>query len=208
MSKDFFRNNGLTLCLLTLFGCSFLGQVVSGHLQHSDYLEQHRQPPQSFVNYLSKGEFIEATFENWESEFLQMGLYVLLTSFLYQKGSAESKDPDKPDHRTRVRDSRLVSRIYRNSLFLAFITLFLVSFFLHLLGSTRETCQDERLHGGKCPAIMSQLISSRFWFESFQNWQSEFLSVAALVVLSIFLRQEGSPESKDVFAPNSATGKE
>jgi hypothetical protein len=46
-----------------------------------------------------------------------------------------------------------------------------------------------------------------FWFESFQNWQSEFLAVASIVLFSIWLRQKGSPESKPVDAPNSETGK-
>jgi Domain of unknown function (DUF6766) len=45
-----------------------------------------------------------------------------------------------------------------------------------------------------------------FWYESFQNWQSEFLSIGTLVVLGIFLRERGSPESKPVYAPHSQTG--
>jgi hypothetical protein len=49
-------------------------------------------------------------------------------------------------------------------------------------------------------------LDARFWFESFQNWQSEFLSTAVIVVLSIVLRQQASPESKPVNAPHSETG--
>ena len=46
-----------------------------------------------------------------------------------------------------------------------------------------------------------------FWLESFQNWQSEFLATAALVVLSIVLRFRGSPESKHVDASHAETGR-
>ena len=52
----------------------------------------------------------------------------------------------------------------------------------------------------------SYITNSRFWFESFENWQSEFLSVFAIVVLSVYLRQIGSPQSKPVDAPDNKTG--
>jgi Domain of unknown function (DUF6766) len=206
--RKFFRDNGLTFCLLGLFASSLIGQVLAGHLQHNAFLEEHGQPAVPLTSYFQTGELLEATFENWESEFLQMALYVWLTSFLFQRGSAESKDPDKPEEKGRQRAHGLRHAIYRNSLSIAFGVLFLISFVLHLMGSTREACREERLHGGTCQGVIYQIANSRFWFESFQNWQSEFLSVAALVVLSIFLRQEGSPESKALDAPNSATGKE
>ncbi len=54
---------------------------------------------------------------------------------------------------------------------------------------------------------MAQYIgTSQFWFESFQNWQSEFLAVAAIVGASVYLRQRGSPESKPVAEPHVDTG--
>ncbi len=60
--------------------------------------------------------------------------------------------------------------------------------------------------GRPAETLMEYMSGSRFWFESMQNWQSEFLSVLSIVVLSIFLRQKGSPESKPVDAPDSETG--
>jgi hypothetical protein len=188
----------LTICLLALFAISITGQTLTGH-RH-----EHGQPGISLSSYLGGGEFLEATFENWESEFLQMGLYVLLTSFLFQRGSAESKDPDRSEEKSHVPVGGV---LYRNSLSIAFLSLFLISFLLHLNGSARVSCHEEQLHGRGCSGVVHQFASSQFWFESFQNWQSEFLSVGALAVLSIFLRQEGSPESKALDAPNSATGK-
>ena len=150
-----------------------------------------------------------------------MALFIWLTSFLYQRGAAESKDPDKEEevdeepekHRSDsnapypVRAGGFVLRIYQNSLSLCLLLLFIVAFFVHLAGSAKANCEEQLLHGGSCSTTLEHLASSTFWFESFQNWQSEFLSIAVVVVLSIFLRQKGSPESKPVHAAHSETGK-
>ncbi|HUQ95370.1 MAG TPA: DUF6766 family protein [Bryobacteraceae bacterium] len=95
--RTFLRENGLSLCLAVLFAVSFYGQIVFGRQQYNQTQVEHGRTPVSYGVYLRSGEFLEATFENWESEFLQMALFVWLTSFLYQKGSAESKDPYKEE---------------------------------------------------------------------------------------------------------------
>lgn len=220
--KKLLRDQGLSLCLLLLFAGTFLGQSIAGHRQHSQAQREHGQPAISYTSYLTTPDFIEATFENWESEFLQMALYVWLTSFLFQRGSAESKDPDSPDDASDedpqkhqndpdapypVRKQGFLLVLYERSLVLALLVLFLISFGLHFAGSVRQSCEEQLLHGQTCESAMQQLFGSKFWFESLQNWQSEFFSIAALVILSIFLRQRGSPESKPVHAPHSATGK-
>jgi hypothetical protein len=69
-----------------------------------------------------------------------------------------------------------------------------------------EYNQDQMEHGGQSVSFMQYIGTSRSWFESFQNWQSEFLALFSMVVLSIFLRQKGSPESKPVDSPHSETG--
>ena len=89
------RENGLTLVLLLLFLVSFVGQSLTGHAKYNEDEEEHRRPKVTYTEYLTSSAFVESVFENWESEFLQMSLYVWLTSFLYQRGSAESKDPDE-----------------------------------------------------------------------------------------------------------------
>ena len=157
--------------------------------------------------------------ENWESEFLQMFAFVVLTAFLYQKGSAESKSLDEPEEVDRdpreskkdapwpVRKGGLVLKLYECSLSLAFLLLFLMSFILHAVGGAKEYNETLREHGSaEVVSTLGYIGTSRFWFESFQNWQSEFLAVGAMVVLSIFLRQKDSPESKPVDSPNSKTG--
>jgi hypothetical protein len=215
------RENGLSIVMFSLFIFCVTGQAVTGFHEYNDDLKDHKQAQVGFVEYLGNGHFIEAIFENWESEFLQMGAYVLLTAFLYQKGSPESKkldekeavdsDPSKSRRRRKdapwpVRRGGLVLKLYQNSLSLALLLLFLISFGLHATGGARLYSQEQMLHGSPPVSTLQYLATSRFWFESFQNWQSEFLSVGMLVVLSIFLRQKGSPESKPVDSPHSKTG--
>lgn len=203
-----------------LFVGSFIGQVATGFAVHNETRRDHRMPSLSFGGYLASGHFVEATFENWESEFLQMGLFVLLTVKLKQKGSSESKvldgdddcdeDPSKhrddPDAPWPVRRGGWVLWLYERSLTIALFAIFFASFALHALGGWWEQNFENELVGKSAMSVWDFLGSSSFWFQSFQNWQSEFLSVLALVVLSIYLRQKGSPQSKRVAAPHSETG--
>ena len=217
----FVRNNGLSLVMLALFLFSLLGQSITGFHEYNQDQEEHKQPTVTYAEYHTTGHFVEAVFENWESEFLQMASYVLLTAYLFQKGSAESKDPDgdnaadedpsksknKKDAPWPVRRGGLALKLYQNSLFAVLFLLFLLSFALHAAGGAKEYNQDQHEHGSPTTVTTIEYVgTSRFWFESFQNWQSEFLSVAAIVLLSIWLRQQGSPESKPVAAPHSQTG--
>jgi hypothetical protein len=220
--RRFWRDNGLSIVLLALFIVTLVGQSFAGHRHYNDEQRDHGEPPVSYGEYLSSPEFLEATMENWESEFLQMAAYVFLTAFLFQRGSAESKDPDKqreavdrkPDPRREgapgpVRRGGFSLALYRNSLGLAFALLFLVSLLLHAVGGAGEYNDEQRTHGQPEQLSVLQFMgTSRFWFESLQNWQSEFLAIAAMVIFSIFLRQYGSPESKPVDAPHSQTGSE
>jgi hypothetical protein len=220
----FFRENGLSVVWLGLFFVSFMvGQTAFGHLEYNEDQREHGRLEIAFVDYLTTAHFVEATAENWESEFLQMFLFITLTAFLYQKGSAESKtlyekeavdrDPrnakSKKDAPWPVRKGGWVLRIYENSLSLAFLILFVICLFLHAAGGARNFNEEQRNHGKTEQVTMLQYMgTSRFWFESFQNWQSEFLAVGSMVLLSIWLRQRGSPESKPVDAPHHQTGKE
>ena len=113
-------------------------------------------------------------------------------------------DPDAPGP-VRAGGWRLA--VYKNSLGLAFVTLFLVSFAGHAATGARKYAEEQRQHGSIGEVtVFSYLQTPQFWYESFQNWQSEFLAVLAIVVLSVRLRQWGSPESKPVHAPHSETG--
>jgi succinate dehydrogenase hydrophobic anchor subunit len=214
------RENGLSIVLFLLFFFSLVGQTLTGHAEYNEDQQEHGQPTASVVEYLATGHFVEAIFENWESEFLQMSAYVVFTIFLFQKGSSESKDPGRvervdlvPNQSRKdknapwpVRRGGWILKLYENSLSLTLFLLFLISLVLHAAGGVKEFNQDQLEHGKQTISMIQYMGSSRFWFESFQNWQSEFLSVGAMVVLSIFLRQKGSPESKPVDSSHSDTG--
>ena len=105
-----------------------------------------------------------------------------------------------------VRKGGLALRFYEHSLSLAFFLLFLLSFVLHAVGGAESYNEERAAHGQAALTVLEYASSSRFWFESLQNWQSEFLAIWAMVVFSIFLRERGSPESKPVDAPHSQTG--
>lgn len=213
--KRFLRDNGLSLFvmgffLLTLFG----GQLVTGWHAHNEERAEHAQPALTLGAYFVSAHFMEATMENWESEFFQMFVYVLATAFLFQRGSAESRDPDAPEEAEPVtRKSPWPARrggvwlaLYNHSLSAAFALLFLVSFWLHADSSFRLENQERETKGQPRIEFSEHLTGSKFWFESFQNWQSEFLAIGSMVLLSIFLREKGSPESKAVQAPHGKTG--
>lgn len=214
----FWRNNGLSIVLLLCFLIFWGLQTIAGWHDYNEEQQQHREPQVSLTTYLGTGHFIEATFENWESEFLQMAAYVFLTTFLFQKGSAESKDPDNPEEVAKepgpgqedapipVKQGGLLLTLYSNSLSIAFLSLFLFSFIIHAIGGAKAYSEEQMQFGAQPVTTWEFMQTSRFWFESMQNWQSEFLAVFAIVVLTIFLRQKGSPESKPVDAPHSQTG--
>jgi hypothetical protein len=216
--KNFVRDNSLTLVMTGLFLFALAGQTVSGFADYNDEQVEHGELAVSIGQYLTTGHFGEAVFENWESEFLQMGLFVLLTVWLRQKGSPESKSLDgiesvdrQPDPSRRgapwpVRTGGIAATIYRHSLAIALLALFAVSFMLHVVTGAAAFSAEQIAHGGAGVSPLGYLTTSRLWFESFQNWQSEFMSIGALVVLAIFLREKGSPESKPVDAPDTETG--
>ncbi|KLJ02542.1 membrane protein [Luteimonas sp. FCS-9] len=209
------RRNGLSIVLLGLMLVFLAAQALTGWAVHNEELAQYGAPPLGFGAYLLTGHFSSATFENWESEFLQMGMYVLLTVRLRQRGSAESRPLEPAEETPRiepgttpwpVRKGGIWRRLYEHSLAIAFMALFVLSFSLHAAGSWRAKCDEARLEGLPVPGFVEHLLSSDFWFESMQNWQSEFLAVLALVLLTIVLRQKDSPQSKAVEAPHSQTG--
>ena len=215
------KNNGLSIVLIALFVVSMVGQAVTGWWDRNQDAQEHQQAQIGFTDYLASGHFWEATGENWESEFLQMAAFVLLTVFLRQKGSAESKrvdvvedvdlDPrdyaDAPEAPGPVRRGGFILRLYENSLGLSFALLFIVSISIHAVGGRAEYSEEQQQHGQPVVTLAEYVASPRFWFESFQNWQSEFLSLAAMVIGTIYLRQRGSGESKPVFAGHSETGR-
>lgn len=217
MKRHFVYRNSLSIVFLTLFALALLAQAYFGWKEQQEVYQEHGKYL-ALSSYLRSGHFVAATFENFQSEFLQMVLYVVLTIFLRQIGSAESKrfdeieevdrEPAKhPDAPSPVMKEGWRLALYKHSLSLAFLILFICSWIGHLYGSYHSLLEENRLEG-KAPLPMGAfLLKPQFWFETFQNWQSEFLSVASIVILSIYLRQKGSPQSKPVDSPHMKTGK-
>jgi hypothetical protein len=225
----FIKDNALTLVMLGLFLLCFAGQSIAGWGAENEKREEHGQSRIEWSAYLKSGDFWEATGENWESEFLQMAAFVWLSAFLVQRGSAESKKPtdeavkvneENAEERQKqlrhayaneripwpVRKGGLLLAIYSHSLSLALVLLFVGSFVIHAIGGHAAENTELVNHGQPPIGLWEFLGSSTFWFQSLQNWQSEFLSVGVLVVLTVFLRERGSPQSKPVEAPHRATG--
>jgi hypothetical protein len=215
--KRFWRQNSLSIVCIALFLAFWVGHAAAGWRHELDERRQHGQGGVSLAAYVTSGDFWESTAENWESEFLQMAAFVIFTVFLRQRGSPESKplegDPElertarrRPGAPWPVQRGGWVLKVYENSLFLSLLGLFLFSFAIHAIAGARAFSEEQAQHGGASVSALAYLATSRFWFESFQNWQSEFLSVGVLAVLGIWLRQRGSPESKPVNARHAETG--
>ncbi|HET9370665.1 MAG TPA: DUF6766 family protein [Vicinamibacterales bacterium] len=218
---DWLRDRALTLVLMAMFLIFLAGQFLTGFAEYNSEQREHGQPAIQLAEYFGTGHPWEAVFENWESEFLQMAVFVLLTTVLIQKGSPESRRPgvtelvdtdprdfsSNPDAPWPVRRGGWVLSLYEHSLGLAFVLLFLVSWVGHAAGGFAQYAADQADHRQPRPEFAEYLTSSRFWFESFQNWQSEFLAIASMVWLAVYLRQRWSPESKPVHAPHEETGR-
>lgn len=219
--KHFFVAHGLVTFMFSLFLVFVIGLSFVGHSHQNQELLEHGQSTLSYGAYITSGNFIEAVFENWESEFLQMAALVIATIFFYQRGSADSKrlrGKEAVDTHSRysiihatsfkTRVKSVGRAIYSSSLSIALVALFLISFVLHAVGGVDAYNQDALVHGEQTISVIGYIRTSTFWFESLQNWQSEFLAVGTLLLLSVYLRQRGSPESKPIGESNRRTGHE
>jgi hypothetical protein len=195
---------------------SLIGQTYTGWLEHNDFLKDHKRDTETISEYLVSGHFLQATFENWESEFLQMALFVVFTIFLRQQGSSESKDCDdkifdeselipKKDSPWPVKKGSIYLSIYKHSLSISLFTLFFLSFYLHWYGSWVDFNEKQSIENKGTQEFVEYLGNKKFWFESFQNWQSEFLSIFSIIFLSIYLREYGSSQSKKINDSNRKT---
>ena len=214
------RDNGLFLAMTLAFLACLGGMMLAGWQTENETRATLHEPLLKLGEYLATGHFRSALFENWESEFLQMAMYVVLTVWLVQRGSSESKVPDQPapqdeDPRTvqigpktpwPVRRGGLWLVLYENSLLLLFTVLFVLAFCSHAEAGLEHFNREQARLGLPATDLAGFLSDGEFWFESLQNWQSEFLVMAILVIATVYLRQRGSPESKPVAAPHRETG--
>lgn len=173
--RSYLRDNGLTIALLLLFGGSIVGHFLAGHAFANQQLVEHGEAPIGLWAYLVHPQFLSTIFENWESEFLQMSTYVVLTAYLFQRGSSESADPDEPprdEHMKRselsgisplaLRGNAAVRWLYSHSLGIMLFVMFVVSFVAHWLFSAREAASEAVAHGQQPVDAMAYLLDAGF----------------------------------------------
>ena len=220
----FVRENSLSIVFLTIFLASLAGQAIAGHgsFNHDQLL--HNGSTISLGRYLTTSEFAADVAENWQSEYLQFTLYIFGTVWLLQRGSPESKPLDEaglesdedqqigphagPRAPGWARAGGLRTALYGNSLLIVMTTLWLGSWLAQSIAGASGYNADQLDHQAATVSWFAYLGSSDFWSRTLQNWQSEFLAVGSMAILSVYLRQRGSPESKPVGAPHDATGVE
>ncbi len=216
--------NALSLTFAALFVATLAGQAVAGHARFNREQLEASAPPVSLGHYLTSSAFGVDVLENWQSEFLQFLLFILATVWLVQRGSPESKPLGRagresdaqqqvgrfagPAAPRAARGNGLKRRLYEHSLTLVMGTVFLVSWLGQSLAGA-VAYSHEQVRDGQDPVTwLEYLRLPDFWDRTLQNWQSEFLAVLSMVILSVYLRERGSPESKPVGAPHDATGVE
>jgi len=202
------RDNSLSIALFALFAICISAQSFAGWRAQNDNWAAHRQPSLGYWHYLSTGTFWEGLASNWQAAVLQLGSLIVFSSFLYQRGAPHSLDPRKPKSKQKRRaETWPFTWIYRNSLSLMFLLLFVLSFALHVLSGASAYNEERALVGQPTISITVFLLSAKFWSITLQTWQAEYLVIALYVVLTIYLRQEDSPESKPVETSDETTGK-
>jgi len=222
--RRFPRENGLSLVFFGFFVLAVTGQAFAGWHDFNDQATAHHETTISLGRYLTSSSFGNALLENWQSEYLQFTLYILLTVWFVQRGSPESKKPGeeggesdedqrvgthaRPDSPRWARVGGLRTRLYSNSLLIVMGTIWVLSWFGQSVTGWSEYNSDQITHHQPTVNWLGYVGSADFWQATLQNWQSEFLAVGSMAALSIYLRQRGSPESKPVGAPHDATGVE
>ncbi len=219
--KRFLRDNGLSVAFGLLFLGTLIGQALAGHADYNHRQELGGGPTVTVWEFLTTSDFAVDVAENWQSEYLQFFLYILATVWLVQRGSPESKLPAEigtesdqkqkvgrhagPDSPKWARAGGWRTGVFSHSLCLVMGTLFLLSWLAQSVAG-RSAYNEEQLSQLADPVSWSAYVASAdFWNRTLQNWQSEFLAIGSMVVLSVYLRQRGSPESKPVGTAHGTT---
>jgi hypothetical protein len=220
----FVRRNGLSLFFLAIFLATLVGQALVGHADFNHQQLAHQGDPISFGRFVTSSAFGVDVMENWQSEYLQFTLYILTTVWFVQQGSPESKpfddigveseekqkigphaDADSPEW---ARTGGLRTGLFSNSLVIVMTTIWLLSWLAQSITGRIDYNADQFDHHLAALSWPQYVATPDFWNRTLQNWQSEFLAVGSMAVLSIYLRQRGSPESKPVGAAHTDTALE
>ncbi|MBP2708603.1 hypothetical protein JOL79_33015 [Microbispora sp. RL4-1S] len=219
--RRFVRDQALSLFFLTTFGLALAAQSIAGNADYNARQIADGGAPVSWPAYVTSSSFAVDVAENWQSEYLQFLLFILVTAWLVQRGSHESKPPGRegpeserdqrmgpyagPDSPGAVRTGGLRPFLYSNSLGLVMGVIFVLSWLAQSVAGTADYNAGQLARLQDPVSWSDYVVSADFWNRTLQNWQSEFLAVLSMVVLSIYLRQRGSPESKAVGGPHDET---
>jgi hypothetical protein len=222
--RRFLRDNSMSIVFLLLFLAALVGQAIAGHVEFNDVARSHGDPTISLGRYVLSSDFGASVMENWQSEYLQFTLFILLTVWLLQRGSPESKELDKAGvesdqaqkvgphaHQNSPRWAKVAGirrTLYENSLVLVMGTFWLGTWLVQSITGAAEYNAERLGHQQDPMSWSSYITTATFWENTLENWQSEFLAVGSMAILAVYLRQRGSPESKPVGAPHGATGVE
>ena len=222
--RRFFKQNSLSIVFLVLFLAALTGQAIAGHADFNEQQLAHGDPTMTMGRYVLSSNFAVDVMENWQSEYLQFTLFILLTIWLLQRGSSESKELDKAglesDAQQKVgahaqqnsprwaKVGGIRRTIYENSLLIVMGSIWLGTWFAQSVAGHVQYNSDRLGHHLDPVTWLSYIGRPDFWSRTLQNWQSEFLAVGSMAILAVYLRQRGSPESKPVGAPHSSTGVE
>ena len=220
----FLRDNGLSIAFATLFLGALIGQLIVGHADFNQQQLAHHADPISLGRYLVSSSYGSDVMENWQSEYLQFSLYILGTIWLLQRGSPESKQLGRAGRESKqaqklrghaqhnsprwAKVGGLRTWLFSNSLLLVMATIWLGSWLAQSLTGRVAFNAEQLEHQQPALTWLQYLATADFWNRTLQNWQSEFLAIGSMAILSVYLRQRGSPESKPVGAPHDATGVE
>jgi hypothetical protein len=220
--KKALRNNGLSLFFGLIFLLALVGQGLTGHALFNEEQLANGLEEISLGQYLTSSHFAVDVSENWQSEYLQFLLYIMATIWLVQKGSPESKELNQPGVESDkdqlvgeysnekspawAKASGWRRTLFSNSLGITMGLIFVLCWLVQSFAGN-SAYNEEQISNFQQPVSWTEyVVSAEFWNRTLQNWQSEFLAVGSMVVLSIYLRQRGSPESKPVGSAHDDTG--
>jgi hypothetical protein len=222
--RRFLKEQSLSIVFLLLFLGALAGQAIAGHADFNEQQVRHGDPTMTMGRYVVSSEFGVDVMENWQSEYLQFTLFILLTVWLLQRGSPESKELDKAglesDEQQKVgkyaqqnsprwaKVGGIRTTIYSNSLLIVMGAIWLATWFAQSVAGRVQYNSELLDHHTHPVSWLAYLGKPDFWSRTLQNWQSEFLAVGSMAILAVYLRQRGSPESKPVGAPHGSTGTE
>ncbi|ACO32579.1 MULTISPECIES: DUF6766 family protein [Acidobacterium] len=203
-------DHSLLLAFVFLFLLCLICQIISGTDQYNQNQSMQGLHTVSRMQYLATGNFLDGMFSNWQAAVLQLGTLIVFAVFLKTRGAAHSLRPGgqrkSKTEGKKHRGKKQRSWLYRNSLSLAFALLFGAFFGLHLVTASSANNEQRALMHQPPIGLGAFAVSSTFWFETTQTWEAEFMAIGLYIFLSIYLRQEGSPESKPVDAGDNDTG--